>query len=203
MKAMMSVLQILTRHKKTLAFSTIVCVVAMFVFKNTIISVVVASVVTSPYLILVLNNDDEIASVSISGCLVRKAFAYSVGCILVLFLSVIPSFMVYTFFGFGVIPRVFMVVSYSIVYCLMAPRLYKVATAVQGRRYRTNQYVVTTIIVGLTDLVIYVLNVLAAEYPVTSLISAPLVCLVYVVSLYLITIINLLNNNTLKDIVTA
>jgi len=193
-------LKILYDNKKSIVFTSLVCVVAMFIFKDLTVSIVVAAVATSPYLIYVLRDTRNNNTFSFSNISFFTIVLYSSINLVIMALSIFPSYLLSEIVDTGVLLKFLMVVVYSLTYCLIAPYLYKTATSTYGHKYKFKYYVCTIFIIGFSELFIYSLNKLAAMYSAMALVAAPLVCLSYVLSLYLITIVNLLNNTEVESL---
>lgn len=102
----MSVSRLLSRHTKDLAFAAILCFVAMFVFKSSAMSAIVASLVTAPYFIELLNNENRKLDLFDAAYLSFKTLRYALFFLLIILLSVLAAYMLSTDFGFGLVSGV-------------------------------------------------------------------------------------------------
>lgn len=192
MPGIMNAIITLNDNKSDIAILTLISIISMFVFRDVTTSVLLALVTTSPYFIRMLNSADN--TLHIIKTKLLKVLVYILINFAVLALSIIPSWAVSEIVGDGISLKFSMIASYSVAYCLIAPYLYKIATGAYGRTYKPAHYAVTMCVVGVSELVHYSLDQVAAMHTTMTLIAAPLICLSYVMSLYLITIINLIIN---------
>jgi hypothetical protein len=111
-----------------------------------------------------------------------------------LVVSIIPSYFASLLSHSEIISKSLLVIVYSLSYSLIAPVLYKIATATHGVKYNCRYVVYTMLAICTSELCIYCLKSLSLKYYMTAFLTAPLVCLVYVLSLYVLTFVNLSNN---------
>jgi hypothetical protein len=188
------VMPVFSENKSGIVIATISCIVSMFIFRDTVISVVVALAVTSPFFVYMLRNENNNFFHFMKNNLSRVANYFAMNLIMMVF-SILIIYIFSDVIKNSNIISIMSVAGYSVLYCIAAPFLYRIATSRRGGKYQAQHYLLTISIVSASEIVILLLNKAASLYPITSLVAAPLVCLIFVLSFYLITIVNLIINN--------
>jgi len=166
----------------------------MFLFRNSTVTITLATLVTAPNLIAILDGKGEKNSFLYGEFRLLRPYKYSLLTLAALAISIIPAYIANIESYSVLASKLSMVVIYSLSYSLIAPFLYKIATATNGVKYNLKHVVYTILVVGVSEFWIYSLRLITSAYPMTSLLAAPLVCLVYILSLYLLTVVNLMRN---------
>lgn len=186
---------ILIDNKKSILISTLACLLFMFLFRNSAVTIALATLVTAPNLIAILGGEERQKEILYQDFRLLRVYKYSMVSLLALAVSIIPSYIATVVSYSDIATKSFMAAVYALSYSLVAPLLYKIATATNGDKYKLKYVVCTVLVVSASELCIHSLQVLSSTIPMTSFLTAPLVCLVYILSLYLLTIVNLYNNN--------